>query len=61
MAKEDNTGKPVYKGPERRKFSRRTTVDRRKEIRWEPNKTNRRQIAGRRASDHLGVLATNKR
>ena len=61
MAKEDNTGKPVYKGPERRKFSRRTIVDRRKEIRWEPNKTNRRQTTGRRASDHLGVLATNKR
>ncbi len=60
MANHDNTGKPVYKGPERRKFSRRFVADRRKEIRWEPSNPNRRQMAGRRASDHLGTLA-NKR
>lgn len=60
MANHDNTGKPAYKGPERRKFSRRFVAERRKEIRWEPNNPNRRQTSGRRASDHLGTLA-NKR
>ena len=54
MANEDNSSKPGYRGPERRKFPRRFTADRRKEIRWEPNHPNRRQNTGRRAVDHLG-------
>lgn len=60
MANADNTGKPVYKGPERRKFSRRLVAERRKDIRWEPNKHNRRENTGRRAVDHLGVLGSKR-
>lgn len=60
MASHYTNGSTGYKGPERRKFSRRSVADRRKEIRWEPNNPNRRQTAGRRASDQLGVLG-NKR
>jgi len=60
MANADNTGKPVHKGPERRKFSRRFVAERRKDIRWEPNNPNRRQNIGRRAADHLGVLGSKR-
>jgi hypothetical protein len=60
MANEGNTGKPVHKGPERRKFSRRFVAERRKDIRWEPNNPNRRQNIGRRAADHLGVLGSKR-
>ena len=60
MANEGNTGKPAYKGHERRKFSRRFIADRRKEIRWEPNNPNRRQNTGRRAADHLGMLGSKR-
>ncbi len=45
-----------YQGPERRKYPRRLTAERRKEIRWEPNNPNWRQRGGRRGIDHLGVL-----
>ncbi len=55
MANHRDTDKPVYKGPERRKFARRTVAERRKEVRWEPKNPNRRQSAGRRGTDHLGV------
>jgi hypothetical protein len=55
MANHQDTDKPAYKGPERRKFARRTTADRRKEVRWEPNNPNRRQNAGRRSMDSLGI------
>lgn len=55
MASNYTNGSTGYKGAERRKFNRRTVAERRKEIRWEPDKPNRRQNAGRRASDHLGV------
>ena len=61
MAEKDNSDKPHYKGPERRKFLRRTQADRRKEIRWEPNKHCRRQAAGRRAVDALLGLLGSKR
>ena len=61
MADKDNSDKPHYKGPERRKFSRRTQADRRKEIRWEPNKPCRRQATGRRAVDALLGLLGPKR
>ena len=61
MANVYTNEKTGYKGIERRKFNRRNVPDRRKEIRWEPNKPNRRQTtAGRRATDHLGV-SSNKR
>ena len=56
MANQDDTGKPGYKGPERRKFPRRSAAERRKDIRWEPKTPNRRQSTGRRAVDQLGVL-----
>ena len=55
MANVYTNGNTGYKGIDRRKSSRRTVVDRRKDIRWEPNNPNRRQTVGRRASDHLGV------
>jgi len=55
MANHQDTDKPVYKGPERRKSARRSIADRRKEVRWEPKKPNRRQSPGRRSTDHLGV------
>lgn len=55
MASHYTNGSTGYKGSERRKFNRRTVVDRRKDIRWEPNNPNRRQTYGRRATDHLGV------
>lgn len=60
MASVYTNGNTGYKGIERRKFNRRNVVDRRKDIRWEPNKSSRRQSAGRRAADHLGVNS-NKR
>ena len=60
MANKDNTGKPVYRGPERRKVSRRFIAERRKEIRWEPNNPNRRHNVGRRGTDHLGVLGSKR-
>lgn len=40
-----------YKGPERRKEIRRTKADRRQEIRFEPEKDDRRQNPGRRQGD----------
>ena len=55
MANHHTNGGTGYKGIERRKFSRRSMADRRKDIRWEPNNPNRRQSVGRRASDQLGV------
>ncbi len=61
MADKDNSNKPDYKGPERRKFLRRTQADRRKEIRWEPKKPCRRQATGRRAVDALLGLLGSKR
>lgn len=53
MVDKDNSDKSVYKGPERRKLSRRQIAERRKEIRWEPDKPNRRESKGRRAVDQL--------
>jgi len=55
MADHQDTDKPAYKGNERRKFARRTVADRRKEVRWEPKKPNRRENVGRRSTDRLGV------
>jgi hypothetical protein len=40
-----------YKGPERRREQRRKTADRREEIRFEPDKEDRRENAGRRQTD----------
>lgn len=57
MASHYTNGSTGHKGIERRKFNRRAVADRRKDIRWEPNNPNRRQSAGRRATDHLGVNA----
>lgn len=55
MASIYTNGNTGYKGVERRKFNRRIVADRREEIRWEPKNPNRRQSAGRRATDMLGV------
>ena len=57
MANHVGNGNAGYKGPERRKYPRRILSDRRKEVRWEPKKSNRRENPGRRAVDILGVLA----
>lgn len=55
MANVYTNGSTGNKGIERRKFNRRNVVDRRKDIRWEPDKTSRRQATGRRVADQLGV------
>ncbi len=56
MANVYTNGNTGYKGVDRRKLNRRNVADRRKEIRWEPNKSNRRlTTTGRRAIDLLGV------
>ena len=55
MANHQDTDKPAYKGTERRKSARRSAIDRRTDVRWEPDKPNRRQKVGRRSSDQLGV------
>lgn len=60
MANKDNTGKPVYRGPECRKVSRRFIGERRKEIRWEPKNPNRRQNVGRRGMDQLDGLGSKR-
>ena len=44
--------KPPYNGPERRKEIRRKNQDRRKDIRFEIDKEDRRQSPGRRKDDH---------
>lgn len=48
--------KEDYKGPERRKEQRRKAVDRRSDVRFEPDKEDRRKNAGRRKSDRDGNL-----
>ncbi|HEX4880755.1 MAG TPA: hypothetical protein VFV18_00215 [Porticoccaceae bacterium] len=40
-----------YTGPERRHKQRRNTADRREEIRFEPDREDRRQKNGRRKTD----------
>lgn len=47
----DSDGKPVYKGPERRRQNRRDGRDRREEVRFEFGKDDRRQEPGRREGD----------
>ncbi len=42
---------PSYQGPERRMHARRGDTDRRQIIRFEPEKHDRRQLAGRRQDD----------
>lgn len=46
---------PSYTGPERRRGQRRQQIDRRLMVRWEPEKTDRRQNAGRRQDDILNA------
>ena len=41
----------TYKGPERRRTQRRQTGDRRQEIRFEPDREDRRKNDGRRKTD----------
>ena len=41
----------AYKGPERRRSQRRKTADRRQEIRFEPDREDRRKNKGRRKTD----------
>jgi hypothetical protein len=43
----------TYKGPERRRDQRRKTTDRRQEIRFEPDREDRRKNNGRRKRDQL--------
>lgn len=44
--------KPTYLGPEQRRNQRRKKPDRREEIRFEPDKEDRRQSTGRREEDY---------
>ncbi|MCR4300586.1 MAG: hypothetical protein NUV51_03175 [Sulfuricaulis sp.] len=60
MANVYTNGNTGYKGIDRRKISRRNVAERRKEIRWEPKKSNRREVVGRRAVDLLGANATKR-
>jgi hypothetical protein len=43
-----------YQGPDRRKGQRRKNRDRRDEIRFEPDKDDRRSGKDRRSTDHWG-------
>lgn len=47
-----NDKKMTYMGPERRRGSRRKKPDRREEIRFEPDKEDRRNSTGRRDEDY---------
>ena len=44
-------GSDGYNGVERRRMERRIKNDQRKQVRWEPNKPDRRKGNGRRAAD----------
>jgi len=46
------TGKKKYMGPERRKANRRSGKDRRSDVRFDLDKSDRRQTEGRREDDH---------
>lgn len=48
----ENSGKGSYTGVERRKHNRRSGKERRTDVRFELDKTDRRQNEGRRADDH---------
>jgi hypothetical protein len=43
----------TYKGPERRRDQRRKVTDRRQEIRFEPDREDRRKNGGRRKTDQI--------
>jgi hypothetical protein len=45
-----------YLGPDKRKEPRRQTSDRRTQVRWEPDKGDRRQSFGRRKDDRTWKL-----
>ena len=49
----ETTNPSSHAGPERRKFVRRSGIDRRTMLRWEPDKDDRRQGTGRREDDQL--------
>ncbi len=51
---------PAYEGPERRLRARRRWGERRRTIRWEPRKNDRRQLKGRRRSDIFYYTGTNR-
>jgi hypothetical protein len=50
---DDNTDRPGFKGPERRRKARRTSKDRRANMRWELENPIRRKSPGRRTLDRL--------
>lgn len=50
-AKSHHVDAPNYRGPERRRAERRGASERRKAVRWEPDKAERRQTRGRRKVD----------
>lgn len=51
MAKDNRKTGPKYSALNSRKSSRRVNLDRREEVRFEPNTPNRRQNSGRRMAD----------
>jgi hypothetical protein len=60
MANDGNKGKSGHRSSDLRNYPRRLITDRRKDIRWEPKTTNRRENSGRRTADALGRFG-NKR
>lgn len=48
--------KDPYQGPERRRHERRNGHERREEMRWEPDKEDRRHSEGRRSCDKQNSL-----
>ena len=58
---DDDSEETIFKGPERRKKTRRKNVDRRESMRWELDNPIRRKNPGRRAKDRLLYLLDPKR
>jgi hypothetical protein len=56
MPNDDNTDKPGFNGPERRKKARRADKDRRDRMRWDQESPVRRKNPGRRARDGMFYL-----
>ena len=58
---DDDSDETFFKGPERRKKTRRKDNDRRENMRWEMDNPIRRKNPGRRAYDRLLYLLGTKR
>ncbi len=56
MANDNDHDNTVYRGPDQRRQTRRQTNDRREDIRFEPDKEDRRKGPGRRKEDQDNSL-----